>query len=139
VDGITIERCHPVGTGELNSLFSSAWKEHQPRDFDPVLRRSLVYFTAHHDGRLIGFVNVAWDGGLHGFIVDTTVHPDFQRRGIGLALLRAARAAAFDAGLEWLHVDYEAELATFYDAAGFRPTAASVWRVRAEATDDEPS
>ena len=85
---IAIERCHPVTNDELNVLFASAWTEHQPRDFAPVLQRSLAYFTAHHDGQLIGFVNVAWDGGLHGFIVDTTVHPDFQRRGIGLALLR---------------------------------------------------
>jgi len=131
---IAIKRCPPVTSDDLNSLFASSWEGHQRRDFGAVLRRSLVYFTAHHNGRLIGFVNVAWDGGVHGFLLDTTVHPDFRRGGIGLSLLRAAKAAAFDAGLEWLHVDCEPELAPFYEAAGFGPTAAGVWPVTSEAS-----
>jgi hypothetical protein len=27
------------------------------------------------DRALIGFVNVAWDGGDHAFLIDTKVHP----------------------------------------------------------------
>ena len=48
----------PLGNEELNALFESAWAPHRTRDFQPVLARSLRY--------------VAWDGGAHGFILDTT-------------------------------------------------------------------
>jgi ribosomal protein S18 acetylase RimI-like enzyme len=36
--------------------------------------------------RLIGFVNVASDGGQHAFILDTCVHPAFRRRGMSQPL-----------------------------------------------------
>jgi ribosomal protein S18 acetylase RimI-like enzyme len=94
-----------------------------------VLRRSLVYIAAFVGTRLVGFVNVAWDGGLHGFILDTTVHPDFQHRGIGLGLMREAAAAAREHRLEWLHVDFEKQLEPFYRAAGYRDTAAGLLRI----------
>jgi len=44
---------------------------------------NLGWVTARLDnGALIGFVNVAWDGGDHAFLIDTKVRPDHQRRGI---------------------------------------------------------
>jgi hypothetical protein len=41
-----------------------------------VLQHSLTWITASSDGVLVGFVNVATDGGAHAFLLDTTVHPD---------------------------------------------------------------
>ena len=39
----------------------------------------------------------------------------------------AAQAKTFaNAGCEWLHVDYLPELTSFYEACGFRPTAAGL-------------
>ena len=96
-----------------------------------MLERSLVYIAAFEGPRLVGFVNVAWDGGMHGFLLDTTVHRDHQRRGIGTALLREATAAARERGLAWLHVDFEPALEGFYRAAGFAPTAAGLLRLDA--------
>ena len=78
----------PLSNAELNELFFSAWESWEARDFQPVLRRSVGYVSAHDEKRLIGFVNVAGDGGLHAFLLDATVHPDFQRRGVASALLR---------------------------------------------------
>lgn len=34
-------------------------------------------------GRLVGFVNVAWDGGRHAVLLDTAEASDRQRRGVG--------------------------------------------------------
>ena len=77
---------------ELNELFSSAWENYSERKFQSVLEKSLTYVSAFDGSCLVGFVNVAWDGGIHGFILDTTVHPEFQHRGIGSELMkRAAR------------------------------------------------
>lgn len=86
------------------------------------------------DDRLAGFVQVAWDGGGHAFILDTAVDPDAQRRGIGAALVRAATAEARAAGCDWLHVDYEPHLDHFYrERCGFRPTQAGLINLDSQA------
>jgi ribosomal protein S18 acetylase RimI-like enzyme len=79
---------------------------------------------------LIGYANLAWDGGVHAFLLDPTVRPDYRGRGIGTRLVREALAAAAEhPKLEWVHVDASADLMKrFYEPAGFRPTPAGlVW------------
>ena len=116
----------PVSTGEIDGLFAVAWCGHEPRDWNPVLKRSLVYLCAYQERRLVGFVNIAWDGGVHGFILDTTVHPELRRRGIGRQLVLRAATEARDRNVEWLHVDFEPHLQGFYDSCGFKPTDAGL-------------
>ena len=73
---------------------------------------------------LVGFVNVAWDGGVHAFLLDTTVHPDWQGAASAPQLVRAGRGGAVTRwALEWLHVDFEAALTDFYAGCGFDPYA----------------
>jgi GNAT superfamily N-acetyltransferase len=126
---ITYRISPPVGNAELNALFAAAWENHTARDFAPILALSLVYVCAYHTGGLAGFVNLAWDGGAHAFLLDTTVHPAQQRQGIGRRLVELAAAAARLHRLEWVHVDYEPHLEAFYHRCGFRPTAAGVMRL----------
>lgn len=120
----------PIENAALNDLFGAAWAAHTVRDFAPILQRSLAYvcaYTARQPGEtLIGFVNLAWDGGIHAFLLDTTVHPRWQQRGIGSALVQRAIAAAKERGIQWIHVDYEVHLALFYESCGFRPTLAGL-------------
>ena len=124
-------RVRPTLTdAQLNALFAAAWPDHVPRAFGPVLARSLAYCGAHLGPELVGFVNVAWDGGAHAFVLDPTVHPAQRRRGVGGALVRRAVALAREGGATWLHVDYESHLAGFYAAAGFRPSEAGLLRLR---------
>ena len=78
---------------------------------------------------MVGFVNVAWDGGIHAFIIDTTVHPSVRRNGIGRELVRRAAEAARTEGIVWLHVDFEPHLRAFYSACGFTPTEAGLMRL----------
>ncbi|HET7676830.1 MAG TPA: GNAT family N-acetyltransferase [Candidatus Limnocylindrales bacterium] len=92
-----------------------------------VERHSLGWVCAREGTELVGFVNVAWDGGLHAFILDTLVASRARRRGIGTKLVGIAVEQARAAGCEWLHVDFEDELAAFYiGACGFRPTPAGL-------------
>jgi GNAT superfamily N-acetyltransferase len=123
---IEIQISPPLSNAALNALFAAAWPGHSARDFAPVLARSLAYVCANH---LVGFVNLAWDGGIHAFLLDTTVHPAAQRRGLGTQLVRAAAAQAEQRGITWLHVDYEPHLAAFYRACGFAPTQAGLLRL----------
>jgi GNAT superfamily N-acetyltransferase len=88
------------------------------------LTHSLCWVSAHVGERLVGFVNVAWDGGARAFLLDTSVHPELQRRGIGRSLVRCAADEARELGAEWLHVDYEPQYAEFDRRCGFRPALA---------------
>jgi ribosomal protein S18 acetylase RimI-like enzyme len=127
----------PLSNEALNALFAAAWPGHQPRAFGSLLAHSLVTVAAHAGSRLIGFVHVAWDGGIHGFLLDPTVHPDYRRRGIGRRLVALAAEAAATRGIDWLHVDYVLEQAPFYAACGFRPTAAGLLWLQDEAIPHE--
>lgn len=118
--------CPAVSNDELNALFATAWPDYRPIDFAPVLNRSLGYVCAYAGPELVGFVNLAWDGGIHAFLLDTTVRGDWQRRGVGRQLVLRAAALAREQGVRWLHVDYEPHLDEFYRGCGFTPTLAGL-------------
>jgi GNAT superfamily N-acetyltransferase len=101
-------------------------------DWDPVFAHSMGWVCAHDGERLVGFVNIAWDGSVHAFLLDTTVHPDYQRQGVGTALVREATVLAREQGAEWLHVDYDEALEPFYRGCGFFPTPAGLIHLQGE-------
>jgi ribosomal protein S18 acetylase RimI-like enzyme len=122
-----------VGNGELNALHAEAF-DHRLRadDWETQLsRHSLGWVCARDDQELAGFVNVAWDGDVHAFILDTLVAATARRHGIGTRLVELAATQARGAGCEWLHVDFDDDyLARFYfDGCGFRPTKAGLIRL----------
>ena len=124
---VRLVRDHPVDDDALNALRRAAWEQVGDQAWGPVLARGLGWVCALDDeAGLVGFVNVAWDGGVHAFLLDTTVHPARQRHGLGRALVAEAAAMARERGCEWLHVDFEPELAAFYAACGFVPTPAGL-------------
>ncbi|MFD9870576.1 GNAT family N-acetyltransferase [Streptomyces niveus] len=118
VDDAALGALHAEGFGEPRS----------PVDRVGRLRRhSLGWVCAWEADRLVGFVNVAWDGGEHAFLLDTVVARSCRGRGVGTALAAKAAEGARAAGCAWLHVDYEDRLDSFYTGAcGFRPTAAGL-------------
>lgn len=128
-EGVRLKRSPFPANADLSALWVRAWGDPGPADFRPVLDRGLGHVCAYADERLIGFVNVAWDGGQHAFILDTCVDRDWRRRGIATALVAEATALARDGGAGWLHVDFEPHLEPFYRACGFRPTAAGLIRL----------
>jgi GNAT superfamily N-acetyltransferase len=124
----------PVTDAELVELTQSHGGRAAAGWWDQVRPHSLGWVTARRaDGVLVGFVNVAWDGGDHAFLVDTKTRGDCQRCGIGTAVVELAAQRAKSAGCEWLHVDFVDELRAFYfDACGFdRPQAAGLMNLYA--------
>jgi GNAT superfamily N-acetyltransferase len=88
---------------------------------------SLGWVTARDGDRLVGFVNVLWDGLVHAWLQDVMVAADARHAGIGRRVVAAARDGARAAGCEWLHVDFDDDLAPFYlEACGFRPARAGL-------------
>ena len=127
--GITYRERAELRPEGLQDLFARAWAGHGKPGYDDVLARSFSWISAHDEVRLVGFVNIAWDGGVHFFMLDITVHPDYQRRGIGASLVRKAIDACRGHG-EWLHVDSDEELLErLYLPAGFSPANGATIRV----------
>ena len=114
----------------LNALWATAWNEVAVRDFSSILSRSLAHIGAFDGVHLIGFVNVASDGGIHAFVLDTCVAPEFRRQGIATRLVEIATNVARERGAEWLHVDFEPHLTGFYRSLGFAATEAGLIRLR---------
>jgi len=119
IDNAALNALHAEGFG--TRLFETDWAAQ-------LDRHSLGWVTAHDDGRLVGFVNVAWDGGVHAFILDTLAAAGMRRRGIGRRLIERAVEGARAAGCEWLHVDWDEDhLTAFYvESCGFTPTPAGL-------------
>lgn len=121
-EGVEVEALHAEGFA------------HVPREFDwrkQLAEHSLGWVTARTAGALVGFVNVAWDGAGHAFVLDAVVASDHQRRGLGTALAEHAVRGARRAGCEWLHVDFEPHLRGFHlGSCGFSTTGAGVIRLK---------
>jgi GNAT superfamily N-acetyltransferase len=103
-----------------------------PHDWSAQVRRHSLGWVCAFDGdTLVGFVNVAWDGAGHAFVLDTVVADDHRRAGVGAELVAVATREARAAGCEWLHVDFEDHLRDFYfQACGFTPTNAGLIPLR---------
>jgi GNAT superfamily N-acetyltransferase len=120
------------GNREINELHAEAF---ETRVFDDkewdrqaqLASHSLGWVVARDGETLAGFVNVVWDGFVHAWLQDTMVAVAARGRGIATQLVATARDHARQAGCEWLHVDFEPDLAPFYvDACGFMPTSAGL-------------
>jgi GNAT superfamily N-acetyltransferase len=123
---------------EMVDLVVSHGGRAAPGWWDRIREHSLGWVAARGgDGLLVGFVNVVWDGGDHAFLIDTKTRGTHQRQGIATEVVRQAAIHAKKAGCEWLHVDFEPHLRSFYfDACGFRPTEAGL--IRLPELEEEP-
>jgi GNAT superfamily N-acetyltransferase len=116
-------------SADLEKLHAAGF-EREPADYDwraQVEDHSLGWVTARDGEELTGFVNVVWDGATQAFILDTLVATEARRSGVGQQLIAVAVDEARAAGCEWLHVDFDDHLRSFYfDACGFEPTNAGL-------------
>lgn len=113
-----VNRLH--GEAFHHRIFNDDWRTR-------VNRHSLGWVCARRHEELVGFVNVAWDGALRAFILDTMVASNCQRLGIATHMLAICAREARNARCEWLHVDFGEELRPLYfDSAGFTPTEAGL-------------
>jgi GNAT superfamily N-acetyltransferase len=127
---VPLYRIDPFPTDPaLDELWRRAWNAPLGRSYQGILSRSLGHLCAYEAERLVVFVNISWDGGVHAFILDTCTDRDFRRRGIATELVKRAADLARERGAHWLHVDYEPHLHEFYSACGFVHSAAGVMKL----------
>lgn len=121
---------HPTHR-ELADLWRASWEIDGVADFRSILTRSLTHTGAYvSGGYLIGFANLAWDGGIHGFLTDVCVLPDYRDHGVGQSLVEAILSVARKRGLEKIHTDFDPYLKKFYLSCGFKPVEAGILNVK---------
>lgn len=105
---------------ELNALFTAlGWGEHS----NAQLERSMGAYTAticaraEDEGMLVGYASVFSDEVLTTMFGEFAVHPKYQRRGIGRAMMLAVERAFPDAPI---YVKALGDSREFYAAMGFR-------------------
>lgn len=108
---------------EILDLYESVgWTNYtaRPEMLKGAYENSLLTLAAYEDKALVGIVRVVGDGASIVFIQDLLVRPEFQRKGIGTALMKAV--------LERYPAVYQMELMTddtektvaFYQSMGFQ-------------------
>lgn len=103
------------------------WDRHEWA-YPQLLERVLFWAGARDDtGRLIAFAYVAGTGLPHGYLEDVMVHPDWQRRGVGVALVRALLQEAARRAVSIVTVTYQPEHRAFYEVCGFRWCNGGLW------------
>ncbi len=89
-----------------------------------ILRRgfekSLLVLAAVDGGELIGVIRVVGDGETIVYVQDLLVLPEWQRCGVGLALVRAVLERFSGVRQVVLMADDAAGVVAFYEAAGFK-------------------
>lgn len=90
-----------------------------PQRLRTAVSRSLRVVSAWSDTRLVGLARIVGDGVTIIYLQDILVHPDFQRRGVGSALLVEALRPFSDVRQQVLLTDDEPRQRAFYEAVGF--------------------
>jgi hypothetical protein len=89
---LTCEWRGRFNNAEVNALHAEAF-DHRLLDDDwngQVRRHSLGWVCARNKDELVGFVNVAWDGGAHAFILDAIVKISARGQAVGAQLVAVA-------------------------------------------------
>jgi GNAT superfamily N-acetyltransferase len=120
-----IERDGCVEPGEIEDL-RSAVKWDKFGKYDHSLNNSYTHFTTRVDGQLVAFINVVSDGIGAAFLLDLIVHPDYQRQGVGKAIVRATIDQLTLDGIQCIQATFSPELEDFYRKCGFHIIKAGI-------------
>lgn len=95
----------------------------RPDMLQAAFRGSLAVLGAFEDNRLVGLLRAVGDGASILYVQDILVHPGFQRRGIGSALLHTILQRYPTVHQTVLMTDNTPKTAAFYKACGFASAA----------------
>lgn len=91
----------------------------EPETLRAALRGSSCVAVAHDGPALVGLARVISDGASIAYLQDVLVHPDYRRRGIGAAVVRAALAPYDTVRQKVLLTDDEPTQQAFYEHLGY--------------------
>lgn len=107
---------------EILSLYKAVgWKAYtdNPKALRKGYQKSLLTLAAYKKGKLLGIIRTVGDGQTIVFIQDILVFPEYQRNGIGTALIKAVLERYKDVRQIELATDNRPETVAFYKSIGF--------------------
>lgn len=117
-----IKEYSQIDPDEILSLYSSVgWTAYtdNPDSLLRGIRNSLLTLAAFDKDRLLGLIRCVGDGETIIYVQDILVYPEFQRRGIGSALLRELPGRFPSVRQIVLSTDKEDRTMEFYKSMGF--------------------
>ena len=131
-DSLRFSENEAVSPAEIGILRASVgWNRMENSYRNPAM--TSFYHIAVYDGtRLAGYVDSVSNGVTDGYIQDLMVHPAYQGRGIGTALMERMLTALRNKGIYMISVLFEAELQGFYERFGFHMMLAGQLETRWE-------
>jgi len=115
LSGVSVEQLRAaVGWDRMDGLY------------DRILTQSYTHFSVMGNSMLIGFMNVLSDGIADATLLDLMVHPTYQGKGLGKALVEHAVRELIADGIQFIQVVFEPSLENFYRACGFSIIKAGV-------------
>lgn len=116
---IEIQRNANITPEEVEELRQAIGWNPNIGKYQQVLKQSYAYFSIRNEKKLIAFARVISDGILYSFIVDLTVHSDFQRQGIGKHLVKHIITELKKDDIQYIQLTFYKELEPFYKECGF--------------------
>jgi GNAT superfamily N-acetyltransferase len=128
---ITYRDDHDIDLDQLTVLFNAVGWERRTADRErlaQLVRGSMFVVSAWEGDRLVGFARAISDGAANAYISTVAVLPEYQKRGIGRAIIQ--RLLAGHDGIQFvLHSEHAIPFYLHLDA-GFEPIANMLVRRR---------
>lgn len=126
---IFIEMNPAIEADEVPELRAAVGWERRADDYPLLLERCLFYAGCRDEKhRLVAFAYICGRGLQHAYLEDVMIHPDVQRRGIGLRLVQSLLNEASQRQIEIVTVSFTEQHASFYEKCGFTTGKGGVWR-----------
>lgn len=121
---MTIKEYPEIRMDEILELYDSVgWTAYtsDPAMLEAGLLHSLQILMAYEGSDLVGLIRVVGDGQTIVYIQDILVKPEYQRRGIGTALMRRILQQFSHVRQIFLTTDDTQKTKAFYRSLGFAP------------------
>lgn len=119
----------PIEAHEVPNLRELVGWDGRHADY-PILFERCNFWAGFRNAQdeLIAFGYVAGMGLQHGYMEDIIVHPQYQKKGIGQALVKKLLQEAERIGIEIVTLTFDSKHTSFYAASGFTPCSGGLWR-----------
>ncbi|WKA56570.1 GNAT family N-acetyltransferase [Planococcus shixiaomingii] len=118
----------PISNNEVPELRQLIGWERRETDY-PILFQRCNFWEGVRDEnkKLIAFGYVCGMGLERGYLEDIMVHPNYQKQGIGVELVKGLIQESERFGLSIVTTTFEERHANFYRACGFKVGSGGVW------------
>jgi ribosomal protein S18 acetylase RimI-like enzyme len=117
----------PISNHEVPELREFVGWGRRDQDFPAIFERCNFWAGVRNENnKLIAFGYVCGMGLEHGYMEDIMVHPEYQKMGIGVELVKELLNESQRFGLGIISVTFEPDNANFYQTCGFTYSAGGV-------------